>query len=443
MNILFLSGHLPSPKARQAGQKISFYLCEYLARRHTVHLLAFSTASELQSWNRDCERVFTSHTILPVTCTRRLLGVGLAPFLPLSVAARNRVGLRRTLALLLHHTPCDVVIFDHMATWQYCNLVNGSALRVGIAHDVLSYLWLRQAKHGGGLAARFESRRLRDWERNVISSLDLICTLNNKDSALIAELGSSVQHCVLQPWFSRPPDDRPATAGKDGSLVFPGAFDRKENVDAVEFAAKDVLPRVSAAVPQCTLHLTGFASELLPRQVARNRAVQVAGYAPDLPAFLSAMQIALLPMRLGAGIKIKVLECMAAGLPVVTTPVGAEGIPGVAGGHFLVGHTAEELARHVVVLLRNRSLRVQIGEAAREFIRINYDFQASARRFEELLMLRVTTQQPALARMRGAMSEEDKLAGIPQQVRVLKDSETRLDCVTLPEKYLEPAKKAP
>lgn len=390
MNILFLSGHLPSRSARQAGQKISYHLCEYLARRHTVQLLAFSTTSEQESWTRDCERIFSSCMIVPVTGIARLLGVGLAPGLPLCIAARNHIRLHRALAGILRDRHSDIVIFDHMATWQYGRSVQAPTLRVGIAHDVLSDLWSRKAEYGGGLAAWFESRRLRNWERSAIDSLDVICTLNNKDSKLISELNEDIQQCVLQPWFSRPPAKLAAAARKDASLVFPGAFDRIENADAVKFAINDILPRVTSAGPQCTLHLTGFASELLPRRVSGHCAVQVEGFVPDLPAFLSQMQIAVLPMRLGAGIKIKVLECMAAGLPVVTTPTGAEGIAGVDGVHFLIGQTADELAGHVTALLHNESLRVRIGGAAREFIRANYDFEASAREFERLLTRSVT-----------------------------------------------------
>ena len=412
MNVLFLSGHLPSPNARQAGQKISYYLCEYLARRHSVQLAAFATVGERESWNQDCERIFPSPIIFPVTGAARLLGVGLAPHLPLSVAARHQLSVRRALAGIQHKRRFDVVIFDHMATWQYAGAVQAPAFRVGIAHDVLSDLWSKKAKHGGGFAAWLESRRLRRWERNAIRSLDLICTLNNKDAAFVSQLGEGVEQCVLQPWFSRPPARRPAAGGREGgSLVFLGAFDRNENVDAVHFAINDVLARVTTAAPQCTLYVTGFASELLPLRLTGRCAVQVKGFLPDLPAFLSQMQIALLPMRLGAGIKIKVLECMAAGLPVVTTATGTEGIPGVEGVHFVVGHTAEELAGHVISLLHNEPLRARIGRAAREFIRTNYDFEASAREFERLLIRRLNTCKIATRPIRGPV--ESKLPGIP------------------------------
>jgi len=414
MNILFLSAHLPSPDARQAGQKISYYLCRHFAQRHTLQLLAFSTASELETDSPESAQLFTSRTILPVSAATRLLGVARAPGLPLSVAARYQGRFRRALASLLRSQYFDIVLLDHMAMWQYARYVPATAVRAGIAHDVLSQLWARKAENGRHFAARLETRRLRDWESNAVHNLDLVCVLNSKDSRLILELKNEVPHCVLQPWFSRPSDaDISTTTREANSMVFTGAFDRGENVDAVEFAIQELLPQIAIAVPQCTYHLAGFAGDTLSRRVIRHPAVRIEGFVPDLPVFLSGMQIALLPLRLGAGIKTKVLECMAAGVAVVTTPVGVEGIPGRNGVHYLVGRTAEELARHAILLLRNQALRDRIGESAREFIRAGYDFARSARHFEQMLMLRVSQQPPGVKPMPSPVTGTQSDCGAP------------------------------
>ena len=412
MNILFLSAHLPSPHARQAGQKISYYLCQFLAQRHSVQLLALCPDSEPENCGADCAQTFASRTVIPVTAASRLLGIVRSPFLPLCVSVRKHTRFRRVLASAMRNKAFDVIIFDHMAMWQYAGHVPSTAIRTGIAHDVLSQLWARKADSNGGLAARLETRRLRNWERAAIGDLDLICALSAKDSQLIAELGDGLPRCVLQPWFSRAPDsDLPAAPGAEPALIFTGAFDRYENIDAAKFTVAEILPQVTRAVPQSTFYLAGASGETLPRQVARHPAVRVAGFVPDLLPFLLRMQIALLPLRLGAGIKTKVLECMAAGLPVITTPVGAEGIPGQDGVHFLIGRTAEELAGHAILLLRNQPLRHRIGESARQFIRINYDFERSAREFERMLMQRVSQRQLETMRMNAPATKSESGIG--------------------------------
>jgi polysaccharide biosynthesis protein PslH len=398
MNILFLASHLPSPAARQAGQKISYRLCEYLLRRHAVHLLSFGSAAEEASCDPGCLRMFSSHRVIPVNTANRLLGIVQTPDLPLVIAGRASRTFRDAIASILAGQQFDTVIFDHMAMWQYAE-DTPCVLRVGIAHDVLSQLWSRRAESSRGAAAltmRAEARRLRTWEKKAGSKLDVICSLSQKDSQLLSEVTDDRRHYVLQPWFARSSTASLTVAPKeDRSLVFSGAFDRRENVNAVRFMVEEILPRIAAAGPGCTLYLTGFAGSRFARRTVQAPGVRPVGFVPDLPGFLSRMQIGLLPLRLGAGIKIKVLECMAAGLAVVTTPVGCEGIEAKDGVELLLGRTADELAQHTIFLLENREFREAMGDRAREFIRANYDFERSAAGFERILMSGVSQRRRA------------------------------------------------
>ena len=375
-----------------------------------MHLLSFASAAE----NEDCDpgalEIFATRKVVPVTTGSRLLGVGLAPRLPLAVAARNKRSFRHHICLSLRSNRHDVVIFDNMALWQYADEIDSGILRVGIAQDVLSQLWTRKAENWRGLgasAAGVEVRRLRRWETSSLRKLDLVCPLNEKDSQLLSALAEDVPQWVLQPWFSQPADASLSCAKEDNSIVFTGAFDRRENVDAAVFAVTEILPRIAAEVPHYEFHLLGAACERLRRSVVQEPRVHIEGFVPDLPAFLSRMHIALLPLRLGAGIKVKVLEAMAAGLAVVTTPIGSEGIGAQDGIHFLVGRTAQEVSRHAIVLLQNPSLCVQMGERARQFIRNNYDFEKSARDLEWTLIQRLSQPQ-FRARRTGALASQDE-----------------------------------
>lgn len=422
MNILFVSGHLPSPKARQAGQKVSYQLCRFVARRHRVDLLSFATATESEDWDPAAMDVFATREVVPITMAARFLGLAVAPRLPLAVAARNKRSFRTAISTTGRANRPDVILFDNMPMWQYAGDVRSGVLRVGIAQDVLSQLWTRKADNWRGLgafAARAEARRLRRWETSTLHKLDLVCALSDKDSQLLSALEQGVRQCVLQPWFSRPSGTSLSPADKqDNSIVFAGAFDRRENVDAVVFAATEILPRVAAQFPQCAFHLAGAACEKLPKQIVQRPGVRVEGFVPDLQAYLSHMQIALLPLRLGAGIKIKVLEAMAAGLAVVTTPVGAEGIEAQDGVHFLVGTRAEELARHTIVLLQNPGVRAQMGERAREFIQSNYDFERSARNFEWTLLELLNERQSRVLRAGGLASRDEAALCTPHRGQV-------------------------
>ena len=380
MDLLFLSAHLPVPTARQAGQKVAYYICEFLARRHRVHLLAFATESELESFRGEGAEIFHCWDATLVNNSTRLRGVISSLPLPVAVGARNSSAFRCKLRKILQTHRFDVVLLDHMAMWQYSNYLADVPLRGGIAHDVLSQLWERRLSRAvrgvSKWALRFESKRICEWERQALSKLDFVVSLSAKDDALLVELDSKVKRHVIQPWVACPAkvDSIWESPRKPKSVVFWGALDRAENIDAVKLAVREIVPRVRELVPDFRFYVAGSHSEAVASITQGVPNVIRTGFVDDIGGFLAEMQVGLLPLRQGAGIKIKTLECMAAGVTVVTTPVGAEGIAAAHGVHFLVGETAQELASYTARLLLRPEETRQMGEHARAWFASEYDF---------------------------------------------------------------------
>ena len=156
-----------------------------------------------------------------------------------------------------------------------------------------------------------------------------------------------------------------------------GAFDRGENRDALKYCIQEILPLVRRENPTFKFYVAGSGCERVRRLTRGFDDIVVAGFVENLPLFLSKMEIALLPLRRGAGVKVKMLECMAAGLSVVTTAVGAEGIGGKHGLHYLLGDTPKELACHTVRLLKDQGLAEALGDKARELLVKECDFEGA------------------------------------------------------------------
>ncbi len=172
-------------------------------------------------------------------------------------------------------------------------------------------------------------------------------------------------------------------------MVFWGALDRAENIDAVAVAVSEIVPPLREAVPDFKFYVAGSHSEAVASVTDGVPNVVRTGFVDDIGSFLSGMQMALLPIRLGAGIKVKTLECMAAGVAVVTTPVGAEGINATHGAHFLIGDTPQKLARYAKQLLRSPEEARQMGERARTWFESEYDFGRPMAVLESFLVANV------------------------------------------------------
>jgi glycosyltransferase involved in cell wall biosynthesis len=113
---------------------------------------------------------------------------------------------------------------------------------------------------------------------------------------------------------------------------------------------------------------------VLAKEFTKRTDIRITGFVDDVQSLMARMSIALLPLRQGAGIKVKTLECLSAGLPVVTTPVGEEGVGGTHGVHYLVAESAEELATHTIRLLQDGAEAIRMGQRAQEFMHQRQNF---------------------------------------------------------------------
>jgi glycosyltransferase involved in cell wall biosynthesis len=151
-------------------------------------------------------------------------------------------------------------------------------------------------------------------------------------------------------------------------IVFAGVMSAAANVTAAEFLAGRVFPRVRAAVPDAQLAIVGRAPPRRVRALGRRAGVHVAGVVPDMAGWLAGSRACAVPMLTGSGVKNKLLEGMASGLPCVVTPQALGGVRAAAGRELLVGRSAAELAHQLVRVLTDDALAAALGAAARAYV---------------------------------------------------------------------------
>jgi len=392
-SLLLLCAHLPAPDGTQAGMKCSYHLFRILSRHFQLHILCFATDAERPQYRPESFTIFESHELLPISHRHRITGVLTSPELPVAVGARNSEEFRRRISVLLSRHRFDAVILDHTAMWQYADQLSDIPIVCGLAHDVLTQLWARKQSSAHGVSAwllGIEARRVRKWEAAAVNRMSMVMTFSEKDASLISALSEGASVFPIQPWFYRLASTS-ASRDEDSSrrnIVFWGALNRAENQDAVRFALEEILPVVRAQFPNAHFFVAGTVDKKLQETWA-SPGVTVTGFVEDVSALFSTMDVALLPLRLGAGIKIKVLECMSAGLAVVTTPVGIEGIAASEGTEYLLGQTAEEISAGVIRLLKDPAACRAIGASAQEFVARKFDFEVAAERLSVELISRI------------------------------------------------------
>jgi glycosyltransferase involved in cell wall biosynthesis len=178
--------------------------------------------------------------------------------------------------------------------------------------------------------------------------------------------------------------DRPWTPSGTTSLLYTGSVTYGPNLEAVSWYAKSILPLLRTQVPTPILYITGALPEVIP-DVLKQPAFRLTGRLDDLDTIYRASAAFVAPILSGTGTRIKILEAMAIGMPVVTTSKGCEGIPLVAGEHALVADTPQAFTLAILRLLNDPDYAAELGRRGRAFVARHGTWQASAERFRGLV----------------------------------------------------------
>jgi polysaccharide biosynthesis protein PslH len=257
--------------------------------------------------------------------------------------------------------------------------------------DIDSGKWSDYQNYKGqplSLAYGWEAKKLRRYESEVAPHFTS-CTVTTKNElAEFHSLGVSIPCTVVSngvdlEYFN--PKGR--VEGSTPIIVFVGRMDYFPNVDGILEFTRNVFPRVRATVPNVELRIVGADPTRSVFRLNRVPGIKVTGYVPDIRPHVADASVAIAPLRIARGTQNKVLEMMAAGIPVVATPEAAKGVQAVAGEHLMVAGNAEEFASHVVELLRNRDLRRKFSEAGRKQVEKAHSWPAAMTILDDVLQL--------------------------------------------------------
>jgi glycosyltransferase involved in cell wall biosynthesis len=180
-----------------------------------------------------------------------------------------------------------------------------------------------------------------------------------------------------------PPASPPARVA---DLVFVGSMDWLPNIDGCTYFVNEILPIIRKAKPECTVAIVGRSpGQSILEMAQRDGKILVSGTVPDIRPYLWGSSVAIVPLRIGGGTRLKIYEAMAAKTPVVSTTIGAEGLPVQHGRNIFLSDTPEEFARRSIELLGSAPLRKDMATLSWQMVSSEYSWEHSARVFEQIL----------------------------------------------------------
>ena len=284
---------------------------------------------------------------------------------------------------------CDLVICDFLTPsvnliWPGRRLKTPTLL---FQHNVESLIWRRLHDNATGLKKfylRGQWQRMKKFEHETCARFDGVvgvsdedCEIMRKDFGLTNVLGS-VPTGVDCDYFAESKWPR-----QEHSLVFLGSMDWMPNIDAVEFFTEEIWPVVKKQFPHATLTVVGRNPPAKIKELEKRvPGVRVTGTVDDVRPFLASAAAMIVPLRVGGGTRIKIFEGMATGIPVISTRIGAEGLPVTHGENILLADTPADFAAQIAELFQKPAQAARVGASGRALVRAKFSWESANKIFE-------------------------------------------------------------
>jgi glycosyltransferase involved in cell wall biosynthesis len=360
MKILAVAEHHPMPD-RSSGDLRFFELLKCLAREHEVLFCGYKTVRGLSEVNARPYRAALEESGITVR--------GKSPI--------DAIKSEPLDAILFEFFFAAESFLDVARFWQPAARVVIDSVDVHF-NRLFAKARLTEAEKDYNIARNTKRRELAAYRK-----ADVVIAVSEEDRRILQREVGKLPVEVIPNIHAVPPlVEEKKNIGS--SLLFIGNFRHDPNVDAMLYFCTEVLPLIKQEVPDVELTIVGGSP---PEEVRRLTAekVRVLGFVPDVKPLLEVSDISVAPLRYGGGMKGKIGEAMAYGLPVVTTSIGTEGFGLTSGQHVLVGDTPEAFASAVVDLIRDRELYERLRRTAWTFVNDCYSVSAVSKSIHELI----------------------------------------------------------
>ncbi|MBI3384768.1 glycosyltransferase family 4 protein [Candidatus Gottesmanbacteria bacterium] len=384
MKILVLSSFFPYPLF-SGGQVRLYNILTNLSKKHEITLVCEIRRNEdlknLSKIKKYCKRVKTAVRARQWSI-KNILKTGFS-FYPFLLTGHTNTKLQEILKEELAKENYDLVdvetfyVMQNLPKTKVPVILTEYNIEYQVYEAWVKSFWLFLLKP----LFYLDILKMKYWEKRFWKKADKVITVSYTDRQTVEKVtGKTVEvvpNGVDFKYFSRIPKVEPKTK----TVAFVGSFRWLQNKDAVKYLLANLWPEIKKNIAGVKLLIVGnrahkYLGELIDPQI------EVADSVSDIRKVYSRSTLLLAPLQIGGGTKFKILESMASGLPIVTTPMGIEGLSSTNG--ILIGKTDEELIAHVEYLLKNENVRKEISQKEKEFVKNNFDWKEISAKLEKI-----------------------------------------------------------
>jgi len=391
MKVLLLTQVLPYPP--DSGPKVKTWnVLKYLAQHHEVTLVSFvrgGQSEHARHLEQYCQAVYTVPMERGAIRDAWHMSRSFLTGQPFMMLRDDRKAMRDLIERLSAERHFDVVHADQLNMAQYAVRVPRT-FKVLDAHNALWLLYKR-------LAAMMEPdpkkwllerdwRLLKRYEGRVVRSFDAVLAVTEEDKVALLEAASVEREITVIPIAVDTEEIRLVTRRPEANhILHIGTMYWPPNIDGIWWFLREAYPLIRRQRPDVVFDVVGSRPPRRLRALSGDgTGVNVTGYVVDPTPYLEQAGVFIVPLRAGGGMRVKILNALAQGIPIVSTTLGAEGIAVTPGKDILIGDTSEEFAAAVLSLLNDRHLAAQMAQRGRQTVVQIYDYQRACRCLDEI-----------------------------------------------------------
>lgn len=405
--ILFITPQLPYPPI-SGGTIVSFKTLQLLATKHEVHLVNLLKTEEdlsnestfkqkflarlasYQSFILD-KQVFAKN---PINLLKSYLFQQ-----PFSVYRNSNKSMKEYIEGIIKNSIIDCIFLDHFLTFQFIEdfieTIKSKKIKVLLQEHNSEYLifkrYAQQEKNMlKKLFAYIEAYRVKEYEKKISALADYVLCVSSHDIDRLVDIGVDRHKLKL----IRSVGDESLLKKEDlvfenteESLLFIGTLSWEPNIDGLIWFIKNAWDKLKNRRENIKFYIVGKnPPERLIEVVAQHNDIVLTGYVENLEEYYEKCRVFISPLRFGSGIKIKNINALYRGIPVVTTSVGAEGIDGDDGLHFFIADDIETFVQKIELVLENKQIWQRLSSNARELMKQKYTWDKTLHILDEIIV---------------------------------------------------------
>ncbi len=395
-NILFITTFIPYPPHGGAYQR-SYNIIRHLAKKHNIYLIGFIKKADDYENAKRLEEI-CKIKVFPFRLTEDWSKIGLIKGLfsnlisPLPYVTQKsfKSNICNTIKRLTQEVRIDIFHCDMIELAEYINIIPKVPLTILVNHNVESTLMLRHAEVEKNPIKKWfflhQYKKLLRYEKKMCPLFNYCVAVSELDKQQLQSIAPQAAFTVIPNGvdvdYFRPQNSELRTPNSE--LIFAGRTDYLPNIDGLNFFLHEIFPLIKKEIKDARLTIIGKTRTNNDIGLPLTNDVTHLGFVEDIRPYIGKAAVYVVPLRIGGGTRLKILDAMAMGKAIVSTSIGAEGIDVTHGKNILIADTPEDFSRQVIRVLNDDTLRQSLGKEGRRLVEEKYSWDIIGKKMDEI-----------------------------------------------------------